>query len=69
MAVDGKHGVGRAADVLGVYQEVGCDIVGLQEWPRSDQSALQAGYVVQCSTAAVRPEAPGEGKRAKVELD
>ena len=28
MAVDGKHGVGRAAEVLGVYQEIGCDIVG-----------------------------------------
>ena len=29
MAVDGKHGVGRAAEVLVVYQEMGCDIIGL----------------------------------------
>ena len=29
-AIDDKHGVGRAAEVLGVYQEMGCDIVGLQ---------------------------------------
>ena len=31
MAVDGKHGVGRAAEVLDVYQEMGCDIIDLQE--------------------------------------
>ena len=31
MAVDGKHGVGRAVEVLGVYQDMGCDIIGLQE--------------------------------------
>ena len=29
MAVDGKHGMDRAAEVVGVYQEVGCDIIGL----------------------------------------
>ena len=29
MAVDGKHGVGRAAEVLDVYQEMACDIIGL----------------------------------------
>ena len=47
MAVDGKHGLGRAAEVLAVYQEMGCDIIGLQETRRSDQSGLlQAGYVV-----------------------
>ena len=45
MAVDGKHGGGRAVGVLGVNQEMGCDIVGLQETRRSGQSALQAGYV------------------------
>ena len=48
--MDGKHGVGRAAEVLGVYQEMGGDIVGLQESRCSGQSALvQAGYVVHCS--------------------
>ena len=31
MAVDGKQGVGRAAEVLDVYQEMSCDIIGLQE--------------------------------------
>ena len=29
MAVDGKHGVGRTAEVLDVYQEMACDIIGL----------------------------------------
>ena len=50
MAADSKHGVGRAAVVFGVYQEMGCNIVDLQETRRSGQSALlQAGYVVYCS--------------------
>ena len=31
MAVDGKHGVGRAAEVLSEYEERDCDIIGLQE--------------------------------------
>ena len=61
MAVDGKHGVGRAAEVLDVYQEMGCDIIGLQETRRSGQSALlQAGYVVYCSD-----ESGGEGEGKK----
>ena len=51
MGVDVKQGVGRAAGVPDVYQEMGCDIIGLQETRRSGQSALrQAGYyVVYCS--------------------
>ena len=45
--MDRKHGVGRAVEVLDVYQEMGCDIIGLQEMRRSGQSALlQAGYVI-----------------------
>ena len=61
MAVDRKHGVGRAAEVLDVYQEMGCDIIGLQETRRSGQSALlQAGYVVYCSG-----ESGGEGEGKK----
>ena len=57
MAVDGKHGVGRAADVLSEYEERDCDIIGLQETRRSGQSALvEAGYVVYCSG-----EGGGEG--------
>ena len=66
MAVDGKHGVGRAAEVLDVYQEMGCDIIGLQETRRSGQSALHK--LDTLLTAAVSPEATGKGRRAKVEL-
>ena len=50
MAVDGKHGVGRALDVLSVYDRLGCDVIGLQETRRSGHSAFsQAGYLVYCS--------------------
>ena len=63
MAVDGKHGVGRAAEVLDVYQEMGCDTIGLQETRRSGQSALlQAGYVVHCSGES---GSDGEGKKGQ----
>ena len=63
MAVDGKHGVGRAAEVLDVYQEMGCGIIGLHETRRSDQSALlQAGYVVYCSRES---GGDGEGKKGQ----
>ena len=49
MAVDGKHGVGRALDVLSVYDRLGCDVIGLQETRRSGHSAFnQAGYLVYC---------------------
>ena len=50
MAVNGKHGVGRALDVLSVYDRLGCDVIGLQETRRSGHSAFsQAGYLVCCS--------------------
>ena len=50
MAVDGTHGVGRALDVLSVYDRLGCDVIGLPETRRSGQSAIsQAGYLVYCS--------------------
>ena len=50
MAVDGKHGVGRALDVLSVYDRLVCDVIGLQETRRSGYSAFsQAGYLVYCS--------------------
>ena len=63
MAMNGKHGVGRAAEVLDVYQEMGCDIIGLQGTRRSGQSALlQAGHVVYCSG-----ESRGEGGGKKGE--
>ena len=50
MAVDGTHGVGRALDVLSVYDRLGCDVIGLQETRRSGLSAFaQASYLVYCS--------------------
>ena len=50
MVVDGKHGVGRALDVLSVYDRLGCDVIGLQETRRSGHSAFsRAGYLVYCS--------------------
>ena len=63
MAVDGKHGVGRAAEVFDVYREMGCDIIGLQEMRRSGHSALlQAGNVVSCSDES---GGDGEGKEGQ----
>ena len=63
MAVDGKHGMGRAAEVFDVYQEMGCGIIGLQETRRSGQSALlQAGYVVYSSCES---GGDGEGKKGQ----
>ena len=48
--MDGKHEVGRALDVLSVYDRLGCDVIGLQETRRSGHSAFsQAGYLVYCS--------------------
>ena len=53
MAIDGKHGVGRAAEVLGEYQQADLDIIGLQETRRDRQSHFkQADYVVYCSGAS-----------------
>ena len=50
MSVDRKHGVGRALDVLSVYDRLGCDVIGLQETRRSGHSAFsQTGYLVYCS--------------------
>ena len=52
MTIDGKHGVGRAAEVLGEYRQAGLDIIGLQEIRRVGESQLkQAGYVMYCSGA------------------
>ena len=43
MAVEGKHGVGRALDALSVYDRLGCDVVGLYS------IFSQASYLVYCS--------------------
>ena len=63
MAVNDKHGAGRAAEVLGVYQEMGCDSVGLHETGRSGQSALlEDGYGVYCSGES---KGDGGGKKGQ----
>ena len=50
MAVDGKHGVGRALDVLSVHDRLGCDVIGLQETRLSGHPVFsQAGYLAYCS--------------------
>ena len=50
MAVVRAHRVGRALDVLSVYDRLGCDVIGLQETRRSRHSAFtKAGYLVYCS--------------------
>ena len=50
MAVDGKRGVGRALDVLGAYDRLGCNVIGLKETRRGGHTAFsQAGYLVYCS--------------------
>ncbi|CAN0437769.1 unnamed protein product, partial [Ascophyllum nodosum] len=50
MAVDGTLGVGRALDLLSVYNRLGCEVIGLQETRRSGHSAFtQVGYLVYCS--------------------
>ena len=59
-AVNGNYGVGRAAEVLNVYQDMGY-IIGLQETRLSGQSALlQVGCIVYCSG-----ESGGEGEGKK----
>ena len=45
MAVDGTHGVGRALDVLSVYDRLGCDVIGLQDPPQRTFS-LQSGWLL-----------------------
>ena len=65
MVVDGKHGVGRALDVLSVYDRLGFDVIGLQETRRNGHSAFsQAGYLC---TAAVSAVTKMVGRKGKVE--
>ena len=40
MAVDGTYGVGRALDVLSVYDRLERDVIGLQDTHRSGHSAF-----------------------------
>ena len=59
MAVDGTHGVGRALEVLSAYNDLSCDVIGLQETRRAGQTILrEAGFVVYCSG-----ESGGDGEK------
>ena len=50
LAMDGMHGVGRALDVLSVYDRLGCNVLFLRETHRSGYLAFsQTGYLVYCS--------------------
>ena len=57
------HGVGRALDVLSVYDRLGCDVIGLQETRRSGHSARLATWC----TAAVSVVTKMVGRKGKVE--
>ena len=50
MAVDGNHGIGRALDVLSVYERLGFDAISLQETRRSGHSA-SARLATWCTAA------------------
>ena len=59
MAVDGTHGVGRALEVLSAYNDLSCDVIGLQETRRAGQTILrEVGFVVYCSG-----ESGGDGEK------
>ena len=64
MAVGGKHGLGQAAEVLGVNKEMGSHIVGLHGTRYTSQSALlQAGYLVVYCSGESRGD--GQGKKGQ----
>ena len=67
MAVGGKYDVGRVTEVLGVYQVMDCDIIGLHE--TGVAASLLFLKLDVLFTAVVSPEATGKGRRAKVEYD
>ena len=63
MAVDSKHGVGKATGSLRVYREMDCGIVGLQEPRHSGQSApFRALHVVYYSGESGGDEEGNYGK-------
>ena len=70
VAVDRTHRIGRALDVLNVYDRLGCEVMGLQKTRCSGHSAFtQAGYLVYCTVLYCSGECVGEsgGKKGKVE--
>ena len=47
LAFNGKNGIGHSEVILKVCQELGCDVIGLQETRRDGQSTFTAaGYTV-----------------------
>ena len=65
MAVDGTHGVGRALDVLSVYDRLGCDISVCRR-PAAVDIPPSARLATWC-TAAVSAVARMMGRKGKVE--
>ena len=65
MALDGKHGIVRAGEVMSALKK-SCDVIGIQETRCSGQSIfVEAGYTVYYSSGS-----GGESrKKGKVELD
>ena len=50
LAFNGKNGIGHSEVILKVCQELGCDVIGLQETTRDGQSTFTAaGYTIFCS--------------------
>ena len=65
MAVDGKHGIGRALDVLIVYDWLRCDVIGLQETRRS--GIPPSARLATWCTAVVSVVTKMVGRKDKVE--
>ena len=52
LAFNGKNGIGHSEVIMKVCQELGCDVVGLQETRRDGHSTFTAaGYTIFCSGA------------------
>ena len=52
LAFNGKNGIGYSEVILKVWQELGCNVIGLQETRRDGQNTFTAaGYTVFCSGA------------------
>ena len=59
LAFKGTNGMGHAEVIPKTCEDVGCDVIGLQEVSRDEQSdTMAAGYVMFCSGA-------DEGKHEK----
>ena len=64
MAVDGKRGVGRALDVLSVYNRLGCNVIGLYRRPSAVDSQPSARLATWC-TAAVSAVTKLAGRKGR----